>query len=215
MKNETKKYLRERWKSRDFISSFPVSIGYEMNIELLNDLDFRGITEISCGELFWKFPNLHSAQLKNINFSFGNGSISISNCQINNFSFLDFKFDRSSHIHKSNIKNSTFSRAKLILTISDTTFENCDFSNSKFTGGFKEYGFRRCKFINCNFTSALWKNTYILACSFIDCNFKDFNIINSSIGGFKVSKLNEEVKCVFNNCSEVRGLIEIDNEKTQ
>lgn len=215
MTKESKKHLRERWKSGDFISSFPVNISYEMNIELLNDLDFRGITKISCGEPFWKFPNLYSAELKNIDFSFGNGAISISDCQINNFSFQDFKFDRSSHIYKSNIKNSTFSESKLILIISDTTFENCDFSRSKFIGGFNEYGFKRSKFINCNFTSALWKNTYIRACSFIDCNFENFKITNSFIVGFKVSKLNEEVKSMFENCHEVKGLIEIDNEKAQ
>ncbi|WP_149206098.1 pentapeptide repeat-containing protein [Flavobacterium johnsoniae] len=209
MKKLTKKYLRERWKSNDFISSFPFSIDYKMNVELLNGTDLQGITNIGCGEPFWKFPKLSYAQIKNINFSFGNGSITIFNSHAESLIFEDFKFDRSSMIFKSIIKNSTFKNTKLTFDISDTTFENCDFSNSKFTGGFEEYGFRRCKFINCKFTSAFWKNTYILASWFIDCQFKDFKIVNSSIKGFKVNNLNQEVKSIFENCSVVNGLIEI------
>jgi len=208
MKKETKKYLRERWKSEEFLSAFPISIDYKMNVELLNGLDFRGITKIRCGEPFWKFPSLYSSEFKNINFSFGNGSILISHSQVENLSFIDFKFDRSSDIRKSIIKNSTFLNAKLILDVTDTTFENCDFTNSKFSGGFRAYGFKRCKFINCNFSYAFWKNTYILASWFIDCNFKEFKISNSSIGGFKVNILNEDVKAIFEDC-KVEGMKEI------
>jgi hypothetical protein len=208
MTKETKKYLRERWKSAEFISSLPFSINYKMNIQLLNGADLRGL-KIAWGEHFLMLPNFNSAHLKNINFSFGSGSISFFDCQIEDLSFVDFQFDRSSSVDKSIIKNSTFLNAKLILSISDTTFENCNFSNSKFSGGFNEYGFRRCKFINCDFTSAFWKNTYILASYFIECNFKDFEIVNSSIRGFKVSKLDDNINSVFKNCDDVTGLIEI------
>ena len=209
---ETKKYLRERWKSKEFLGFFPHSIDYNMNVEVLSDTDFRGITKLGCGEPFWKFPNLNSTNLKNIDFSYGDGSISISQSEIESFLFLDFNFDRSSSMNKSTIKNSTFVNAKLTFNANDTTFENCDFSNSKFKGGFNEWGFRRCKFINCNFTSAFWKNTYIFASMFINCDFKDFRIENSLIRGFKVSKLEEATSLIFENCEEVSGLIEINTE---
>ncbi|WP_276380822.1 pentapeptide repeat-containing protein [Flavobacterium sp. H4147] len=215
VKNETKKYLKDRWKSHDFINSFPVLIDWKMDINLLNDIDLRGIDKLGCGEPFWKFPNIISANLKNIDLSFGNGSISISDSEIINLICNDFKFDRSSHISKSIIKNSLFLNSKFILSATDTTFENCDFSNSKFSGGHNEYGFRRCKFINCKFNSAQWKNTYLFACKFIDCDFNGFVISNSLIRGFKVSRLTEEINSIFENCLDVTGLIEINNMENE
>ena len=215
MMKDTKKYLKERWKSKEFLALFPHSIDYDMNIKVLNDTDFRGIPKLGCGEPFWKFPNLYSISLKNLDFSYGDGSISIIQSEIENFSFLDFNFDRSSNISKSTIKNSTFFNAKLTLDIADAIFENCDFSNSKFKGGLKEWGFKRCKFINCNFTSAFWKNTYIFASMFINCDFKHFKIDNSLIRGFKVSKLEESMNSIFENCEEVSGLVEINNGEKQ
>lgn len=207
MEKETKKYLRNRWDNPEFINSFPFPFSYDMDTSLLNNIDLRGIKKLGCGEPFWKFPNIVSANLYNIDLSFGDGALSVHESEIENLNCIDFKFDRSSRIYKSTIKNSCFIKAKLILDITDTTFENCDFSQSTFKGGFKEYGFRRCKFINCKFDAAQWQNTYMLACWFIDCDFTNFIIRNSSIKGFKVNKLPESIYNIFENC-EVSGLIE-------
>lgn len=208
----TKKQLKDRWKSEDFINNLPFLNDGKISIELLNNTDLRGISKLGYGEPFHSFPILLSANLSRVDFSFGDGVVLIKDSDIDYFSFENFKFDRASFIDKSNIKNSNFSASKMIVDCTDVIFENCDFSQSIFKGGHKEWGFKRCKFKNCIFSGAYWKNTFLFACTFLDCEFTDFKIENSMIRGFKINHSINTVSTIFENCEGISGLVQIENE---
>ncbi len=208
----TKKQLKDRWKSEDFINNLSYLHEGKISVEALNSADLRGIQKLGYAEPLCTFPTLFSTTLSSIDFSFGDGVIRIKDCDINHFSFEDFKFNRASFIDKSNIKNSNFSGSKMILDCTNVIFENCDFSQSIFKGGHKEWGFKRCKFKNCTFSGAYWKNTFLFACTFLDCELTDFKIENSLIRGFKINQSIDTVSIIFENCEEISGLVQLENK---
>lgn len=199
--------IKNRWKDIDFLTSLPIK-NESIELNLLNNLDLRGVPKLGCGEPLWKFPNIFSTIISNLKISYGSGAVVIHNSKIINLECIDFKFDQSSSFNNSTFKNSVFEKSKLKFNATDVEFHECDFTESTLKGGLREYGFRRCKFYNCKFNSAQWQNTYLFACQFINCDFTEFKIIKSLIRGFKVNELSESIYSIFEDC-EIDGLTRI------
>ena len=204
---EAKKQLRSRWKDSGFLKSLPIE-NQSIRAELLNDLDLQGVANLGCGEPLWKFPEIFSTEIHNLDLSYGDGAVVVSESKITELKCVEFKFDQASFFRKSTFSDSAFTKARLKFNAGDVEFRNCDFSESTFKGGFREYGFRRCTFFGCKFSLAQWQNMYMFACRFVGCDFTDFQISKSLVRGFKVDELTEAVSSIFANCCEVTGLVE-------
>lgn len=155
-------------------------------VEMAN-LDLSGI-ELDCKSSVIQLRKayLYQSKLENIDMSYSLISCSAAESSWYNINFFKAKLD-GCMMDKSNIKESNFQRAKLVINADDTVFENCSFSEAKIgikTYGY-EYGGRRTKFYNCDFTGAEFKNVEFRASRFFNCNFIGTKFISCDLRGIK------------------------------
>lgn len=204
----TKTAMRKRWIDPSFLATLPVARDRIPKPDELRSLDLRGVPKLANGEPLWHFRIQGAAGAEDIDVSFGDGVLWVSDSKVSRLSAVEFKFDRASRFSKSTFVDCDFSRARFRLNMVDVNFVNCRFEESTFAGGFNEYGLKRCSFDQCIFAGAAWKNPYVFATTFTTCYFADVEFHNALIAGFKHQDCVGVEDIKFVEC-EVRSIIDL------
>jgi uncharacterized protein YjbI with pentapeptide repeats len=185
-KNMTKTQLRKRWVDSTFIQQLAIPTDRIPAASELQNLDLRGIRKLGNSDPLYHF-SIRTAEAHEIDFSFGDGALGVSDSSVDKLNFEEFKFDRASSFLRSSFTDCRFDRAQLKLNAVDCHFTRCSFDISTFPGGMSEYGFTRCTFTDCTFRSARWQGTHFKACTFQSCDLTRFQIIDSIVTSIKHS----------------------------
>jgi uncharacterized protein YjbI with pentapeptide repeats len=204
----TKAAMRKRWSDPSFLATLPVARDKIPKPAELRSLDLRGVPKLANGEPLWHFKIQRAGAAEDIDVSFGDGVLWVSDSKVSRLSAVEFKFDRASFFNKSTFVDCDFSRARFRLDMVDVNFVNCRFEKSTFAGGFHEYGLKRCSFERCAFTGSAWKNPYIFATTFTGCDFCDMEFHNALIAGFKHQDCSGVEEISFVEC-EIRSVIDL------
>jgi uncharacterized protein YjbI with pentapeptide repeats len=203
----TKSALRKRWCDPSFLAALPLPRDRVPQSAELRSLDLRGVPKLANAEPLWHFK-VQDAKASDIDVSFGDGVLWVSDSEVSRLVAVDFKFDRASWFSKSTFVDCDFARARFRLDMRDASFVNCRLDGSMFAGGFREYGLKRCSFDGCTFRGAAWKNNYILASTFTKCDFTGMEFQGALITGFKHKDCTAIAEIKFTDC-EVRSIIDL------
>lgn len=204
----TKAAMRKRWSDPSFLATLPITRDKNPKPAELRSLDLRGVPKLANGEPLWHFKIQGANAAEDIDVSFGDGVLWVSDSRVSRLSAVEFKFDRASWFNKSTFADCDFSKARFRLDMIDVSFVNCRFDGSTFAGGFNEYGLKRCSFDKCSFVGAAWKNPYVFATTFTACDFTNVEFHNALIAGFKHQDCAGVENIKFVEC-EIRSLIDL------
>ncbi|MDQ1094807.1 uncharacterized protein YjbI with pentapeptide repeats [Xanthomonas sacchari] len=183
MKNTT-----DKWRNHDYLASIIDSIdSIAAGRPIIRDADLSGITIGPFAILEQlKTANLFESRISNTDLSYSKISGSANDSFFENVIFESSSLNRAL-LCRSEIKNCSFSRSKLVINMDDATCEKTHFVKARFTGGSygMEYGGRRVKFIDCDFTGAIFDRVEFRASTFINCIFADAKFKKCDFRGAK------------------------------